>query len=208
VESEFEPDEWTPVFERVTCKPVDVEGGLTEDGLSMEATMDVQFRVPPSLTLDEVRERADGRLDGGTVSWYDRVPPVMTSPRTELARAFRVAIRDHDGDPRLLRKTGTADMNLFAREWDCPIVSYGPGDSDLDHAPNEHLPLDEYHRSVDVLVDVCEALRGDRGESARARADGGTAAGAADGGGDAVGAADADVTGDGTGAADAGGDAA
>jgi LysW-gamma-L-lysine carboxypeptidase len=159
VEAEFDPDEWTPVFERVTCKPVDVRGGLTDDGLSMETTMDVQFRVPPDLTVDEVRERADGELNGGTVSWYDRVPPVMSSPRTNLARAFRVAIRDAGGEPRLLRKTGTADMNLFAREWDCPVVSYGPGDSDLDHAPNEHLPLDEFHRSVDVLVDVCEELR-------------------------------------------------
>jgi LysW-gamma-L-lysine carboxypeptidase len=161
VEAEFEPDEWVPVFERVTCKPVDVRGGLTDDGLSMETTLDVQFRVPPALGVEEVRERADGRLNGGTVSWYDEVPPVMQSPRTEVARAFRVAIRDAGGDPRLLRKTGTSDMNLFAREWDCPMVSYGPGDSDLDHAPNEHLSLPEYHRSVDVLVDVAGTLGGD-----------------------------------------------
>jgi LysW-gamma-L-lysine carboxypeptidase len=161
VETEFDPDEWLPVFERVTCKPVDVRGGLTDDGLSMETTMDVQFRIPPDLTVEEARERADGELNGGTVTWYDEVPPVMESPRTPVARAFRVAVRDHGGDPRLLRKTGTSDMNLFAREWDCPMVTYGPGDSELDHAPNEHLSLAEYHRSVDVLVDVCDRLRGE-----------------------------------------------
>jgi LysW-gamma-L-lysine carboxypeptidase len=160
VETEFDPDEWLPVFERVTCKPVDIQGGLTDDGLSMETTMDVQFRIPPALTVEEARERADGELNGGTVTWYDEVPPVMESPRTEVARAFRVAIRDNGGDPRLLRKTGTSDMNLFAREWDCPMVTYGPGDSELDHAPDEHLSLAEYHRSVDVLVDVCERLGG------------------------------------------------
>jgi LysW-gamma-L-lysine carboxypeptidase len=161
VESTFETDEWSPVFERVTCKPVGIEGGLTEDGLSMETTMDVQFRVPPSMTVDEVREMADGELDVGTVRWYDEVPPVMQSPRTEVARAFRVAIRDAGGDPRLLRKTGTSDMNLFAAAWDCPMVTYGPGDSDLDHAPNEHLSLAEYDRSVAVLEDVCHTLRND-----------------------------------------------
>jgi LysW-gamma-L-lysine carboxypeptidase len=123
--------------------------------------MDVQFRIPPDLTVEEARERADGELNGGTVTWYDEVPPVMESPRTPVARAFRVAVRDHGGDPRLLRKTGTSDMNLFAREWDCPMVTYGPGDSELDHAPNEHLSLAEYHRSVDVLVDVCDRLRGE-----------------------------------------------
>jgi LysW-gamma-L-lysine carboxypeptidase len=160
VEAAFDTDEWTPVFERVTCKPVDFQGGLTEDGLSMEATVDVQFRVPPSYTVDEVREVADGELEGGTVHWYDEVPPVMESPRTDVARAFRVAIRQAGGEPRLLRKTGTSDMNLFAREWDCPMVTYGPGDSDLDHAPDEHLDLEEFDRSLDVLTAVCENLVG------------------------------------------------
>jgi LysW-gamma-L-lysine carboxypeptidase len=166
VEATFatDADEWTPVFERVTCKPVGVEGGLTADGLSMETTMDVQFRVPPEYGVDEVRELADGELETGTVSWYDEVPPVMQSPRTPVARAFRAAVRAADGDPRLLRKTGTSDMNVFASAWDCPMVSYGPGDSDLDHAPDEHLALPEYRRSIDVLVDVCERLTGTGGD--------------------------------------------
>ena len=162
IESEFEADEWEPVFERVTPKPTKMDGGLTEDGLSVEATMDVQLRIPPELSVEEVREIADGYLVGmGSVHWKDKVEPVMESPRTEIARAFRVAIRDAGGDPRLLRKTGTSDMNVFADHWDCQIVSYGPGDSDLDHAPNEHLPLAEYDRSIDVLESVTERLTGE-----------------------------------------------
>ncbi|MFC6837437.1 [LysW]-lysine hydrolase [Halomarina ordinaria] len=157
----FEEDEWTPVFERVTPKPVAIEGGTSDDGLSVETTMEVQFRVPPAYSVEEVRERADGELNGGTVRWHDFVPPVMTSARTEVARAFRVAIRQQDADPRMLRKTGTSDMNLFAQEWDCPMVTYGPGDSDLDHAPNEHLPLSEYDRAVAVLSDVAATLKGE-----------------------------------------------
>ncbi|WP_425498922.1 [LysW]-lysine hydrolase [Haloplanus halophilus] len=158
VEEEFDPDEYLPVFERVTCKPTSFEGGTSVDGLSVEATMEVQLRVPPKYTVDDVREIADGQLDIGTVHWYDHVPPVMESPRTPVARAFRAAIREAGGDPRLLRKTGTADMNVFASAWDCPMVTYGPGDSDLDHAPDEHLRLAEYDRSIDVLIDVCERL--------------------------------------------------
>jgi LysW-gamma-L-lysine carboxypeptidase len=84
----------------------------------------------------------------------------MESPRTEVARAFRVAIRDAGGDPRLVRKTGTSDMNLYAEAWECPMVTYGPGDSDLDHAPNEHLSLAEYDRAVEVLTSVAETLSG------------------------------------------------
>jgi LysW-gamma-L-lysine carboxypeptidase len=154
VEDRYATDQYEPVFEQVTTKPVAVEGGLTEDGLSVEATMDVQLRVPPALTVDDVQETVVAELEGGTVNWYDAVPPVMVSPRTEAARAFRVAIRDVGGDPRLLRKTGTSDMNVFAGAWDCPMATYGPGDSDLDHAPDEHLPLRDLDRAVAVLERV------------------------------------------------------
>jgi LysW-gamma-L-lysine carboxypeptidase len=159
VEEEFAHDEWQPVFERVTAKPIDIDGGLSTDGLSVEATMDVQLRVPPSMSTEEVVEITDGYLDvADRVNWDDRVEPVMESPRTEVARAFRVAVRQQDGDPRLLRKTGTSDMNVFAQHWDCPMVTYGPGDSDLDHAPNEHLVLDEYNKAVAVLKTATERL--------------------------------------------------
>jgi LysW-gamma-L-lysine carboxypeptidase len=154
-------DDYAPVFEQVTTKPVSFDGGPSDDGLAVEATVEVQFRIPPSLSPDDVREVADGTLGRGTVHWQEPIPPVMESPRTEVARAFRVAIRSAGGDPRLVRKTGTSDMNLYADAWDCPMVTYGPGDSDLDHAPNEHLPLSEYDRAVGVLSDVAETLVGD-----------------------------------------------
>jgi len=158
VEREFEHDEYVPVFERVTCKPVGFQGGLSDDGLTVEATMEVKLRVPPRYETGTVREIADGCLDGGTVNWHDMVEPVMESPRTPVARAFRAAIRSHGGEPRMLRKTGTSDMNVFANAWGVPIVSYGPGDSSLDHAPDERLPLPEYDKAVAVLVDVTERL--------------------------------------------------
>ena len=159
VETELEPDEWTPVFERVTTKPVGFAGGSSADGLSVEATMDVQLRVPPAMSVEAVEEIANGVLNGGTVQWKDRVEPVMQSPRTPVARTFRAAIRRAGGDPRLLRKTGTSDMNVF-RAWDCPMVTYGPGDSALDHAPNEHLALAEFDRSLEILRDVAATLAG------------------------------------------------
>ncbi|PSP52728.1 acetyl-lysine deacetylase [Halobacteriales archaeon QH_3_68_24] len=161
VEDEFGHDEWVPVFERVTCKPIEFEGGPSADGLSVEATVDVQLRVPPEFTTEEVRELADGHLDDGTVQWHDAVEPVMQNPRTPVGRAFRVAVRDVGGDPRLLRKTGTSDMNVYAQEWNCPMVTYGPGDSDLDHAPDEHLSLAEYDRAVAVLETATERLLGE-----------------------------------------------
>ncbi|GAA0224795.1 [LysW]-lysine hydrolase [Haladaptatus pallidirubidus] len=146
------------VFESVTAKPVSFDGGLTEDGLATEADVEVQFRIPPGTTANEVCEVAEDELDAGKISWNKSIPPTMASPRTELARAFRVAIRNEDGDPSLLRKTGTSDANIYAEAWDCPVVTYGPGDSSLDHTPDERLELGEFDDAVAVLSDVCNSL--------------------------------------------------
>jgi LysW-gamma-L-lysine carboxypeptidase len=70
-----------------------------------------------------------------------------------LVRSFLHAIRRVDAatQPGFLVKTGTSDMNVVGPLWQCPIVAYGPGDSALDHTPNEHLSLDEYWRAITVL---------------------------------------------------------
>jgi acetylornithine deacetylase (EC 3.5.1.16)/N2-acetyl-L-lysine deacetylase (EC 3.5.1.-) len=154
----FDENETSGVFDTVTTKPVTFDGGPTSDGLVVEATVDVQFRVPPKYTIGDVREVAESELTRGSVHWERPIPPVMESPRTDIGRAFRTAIRQADGKPRLLRKTGTSDMNIYADVWDCPIATYGPGDSSLDHAPNEHLDLAEFDSSTRVLTDVCERL--------------------------------------------------
>jgi len=56
-------------------------------------------------------------------------------------------------------KSGTSDMNVVGPVWSCPIVAYGPGDSTLDHTPGEHIDLDEYHRSIAVLIQVLQQLQ-------------------------------------------------
>ncbi len=51
----------------------------------------------------------------------------------------------------LKRKSGTADMNILAPRFDVDAVAYGPGDSKLDHTPYEHVNLEEYLRSIEIL---------------------------------------------------------
>ena len=49
-------------------------------------------------------------------------------------------------------------MNVVGPGWQCPIVAYGPGDSSLDHTPNEHIRLDEYWQAVVVLESALRRL--------------------------------------------------
>jgi LysW-gamma-L-lysine carboxypeptidase len=145
------------VFESVTPKPVEFEGGTSEDGLAFQARVDAQFRIPPDETVAGVRETVAG-VGPGTVEWTDSIPPVMESPRNPVAGALRRGIRDAGGEPGHLRKTGTSDMNVYAGAWDVPMATYGPGDSALDHTPEEHLALGEFDRAVAVLTTAARSL--------------------------------------------------
>ena len=70
-----------------------------------------------------------------------------------LVRSFLAGLRSVAPSEKLgfVLKTGTSDMNVVGPVWQCPIVAYGPGDSSLDHTPNEHLPVDEYWKAVNVI---------------------------------------------------------
>ena len=76
----------------------------------------------------------------------------------QALRQMRNAIRKEGGRGRFSFKTGTSDMNIAGPAWDCPMLAYGPGDSSLDHTPNEHISLDEFDRSVSVLRRALEGL--------------------------------------------------
>ncbi|HEY2981455.1 MAG TPA: M20/M25/M40 family metallo-hydrolase, partial [Anaerolineales bacterium] len=72
---------------------------------------------------------------------------------TPLVRAFLSAIRAHGGTPSFVYKTGTSDLNIVAPIWKCPALVYGPGNSSLDHTPEEHISVEEYLKAVEVLRD-------------------------------------------------------
>ena len=98
-----------------------------------------------------------GPLTHLSLSLYAHEPAWRGDRNNALVRAFLAAIREVSGErPGFVVKTGTSDMNVVAPAWGCPILAYGPGDSSLDHTPNEHIPLDEYWQAVLVLE---QALR-------------------------------------------------
>jgi LysW-gamma-L-lysine carboxypeptidase len=86
------------------------------------------------------------------------VPAWDGGKNNQLVRAFLSGIRSQGGEPRFVYKTGTADLNIVAPVWRCPVVAYGPGDSALDHTPNECIELIEYEKAVEVLTTTLSAL--------------------------------------------------
>lgn len=145
------------VFDQVSPSLRGMSSG--DDGFEAWARLEIGTRLPPGLTPDGWREELE-RVDpsaeveaSGCAS-----PAYLGEKNSALTRAFLRSIRDHGGQPAFVLKSGTADLNLVGPAWACPAVAYGPGDSSLDHTPNEHILMSEYERAVEVLRGVLEGL--------------------------------------------------
>jgi LysW-gamma-L-lysine carboxypeptidase len=126
------------------------------NGLNDQATLTVGLRLPPALApaelTAELRQLNAERAFPGELHFRDGCPAYRGEKNSALVRAFLRSIRAAGGRPGFLLKTGTSDMNVVGPAWNCPILAYGPGDSELDHTPNEHINIAEYLRAIDVLA--------------------------------------------------------
>ena len=121
-------------------------------GFDAEAFM-ADIRAWPATQSAESKATFDFRFRGFERAWRgDR--------NNALVRSFLAGMRTVAPDTQMgfVLKTGTSDMNVVGPAWHCPIVAYGPGDSALDHTPNEHLSLDEYWRAVQVIEHTLEGF--------------------------------------------------
>jgi LysW-gamma-L-lysine carboxypeptidase len=149
--------------------PLDFDTDALVSDLVGWAASHIEAEAAPPLARLECGERGSDRitLQGRrttlslTFRGFERA---WRSDRgTALVRSFLSAIRQVSpaAQPGFVVKTGTSDMNVVAPTWRCPIVAYGPGDSALDHTPDEHLGLDEYWTAVQVLDAALRALAGE-----------------------------------------------
>jgi LysW-gamma-L-lysine carboxypeptidase len=132
-----------------------------EDGFSQTARLEIMTRLP--LDLDPGAWYAQlGQLLGGeqVEPRGFAIPAYRGEKNTPLVGAFLGAIRAQGGQPALVHKTGTSDLNVLAPQWGCPALVYGPGDSKLDHTPQEQISLAEYLKAVAVLRAVLKRLVG------------------------------------------------
>jgi LysW-gamma-L-lysine carboxypeptidase len=140
----------TKAFDRIQATVRGLSTG--SDGLTDTAGLDGGFRLPPGVNPRQFAERL-GTLggEGCTVAWRGHEAAHATDRNDPVVRALTASIRERGGVPRPKLKTGTADLNVVAPVWNCPIAAYGPGDSALDHTPHERLEIAEYLRSIEVI---------------------------------------------------------
>jgi LysW-gamma-L-lysine carboxypeptidase len=141
-----------------TLDPALNEFRTYSDGLDDEVQMGIVIRIPPGVDADVLRASMESWAGGAELRFSPVDRPFRAEKNTPIVRALLRAIRAEGGRPRFKLKTGTSDMNVVGPAWGCPAVAYGPGDSALDHTPNEHIDVREYRRAINVLARALRIL--------------------------------------------------
>lgn len=139
------PDANHGVFDQPGATLVRLNADLTT------ATADLSVRTPPGFDVDGLVRDLRDRLPAGELDVLNSVAATRVGRADPAVRALVSGVRRLHAQPRLVVKTATSDMNTLAEVWDTPMATYGPGDSSLDHADDEHIVLSEFIRGIDVL---------------------------------------------------------
>ena len=151
-------------FYAVTACLTKVSGGQANSVIPFKSEVHIDLRVPPPVTAEQVfnnakkvieQYKADNPKVKVEVSIEDSNEPFEVDKSSPLVKALSSSIRKVRGKPAvLLRKTGTGDMNILGRAMNAPIVTYGPGDSHLDHTKDEHIVINEYLDGIQVYKET------------------------------------------------------
>ncbi len=140
-------------FDNVILNLTYIAGGGKDALNVVPETLDfcIDVRVPPSISPGKVadifRKLAPGNV---SVKVDESLPGVETDMNHPLCRAMVGAMRESGMHPRYVKKHGSADMNITIHEG-IPTIAYGPGDSSLDHTPNEVVLLKDYEKAIEVV---------------------------------------------------------
>jgi LysW-gamma-L-lysine carboxypeptidase len=151
-------------FNAITACLTKVSGGKATSVVPFETEMQIDIRVPVQFTTAQVIDQtlkvvakykeANPKVNVKTAV-EDTVEPFEVNKAAPLVHSLSASIRKVLNKPAtLLRKTGTGDMNILGKAMNLPIVTYGPGDSKLDHTLDEHIVISEYLDSIQVYKET------------------------------------------------------
>ena len=151
-------------FNAVTACLVKVTGGRATSVIPFEAELNIDVRVPIQFSTAQVFEEIEELIAKyqaanpkvtAKATVLDTVEPFEVNKTSPLVHVLSSSVRKVLNKPAtLLRKTGTGDMNILGKAMNLPIVTYGPGDSHLDHTLDEHIDVSEYLNAIQVYKET------------------------------------------------------
>jgi len=148
-------------FDSVIINLTNIHAGSAEAINVVPENMDfvLDVRVPPSIRNESVvRKFRTLAPQNVTLRVQESIGGVETDTNHALCRAMVASMRANALSPRYVKKSGSADMNITSRAG-IPTIAYGPGDSSLDHTPDEVISVADYEKSIAVLKGAVKGLK-------------------------------------------------
>jgi LysW-gamma-L-lysine carboxypeptidase len=133
------------------------------------AQADFSVRTPIGFDSAALVSRLRDRLQPGRLTVENDVAACRADRGNPMVRSLTAGIRAQHGVPSMKVKSATSDMNTLSEVWDVPMATYGPGDSRLDHADDEHVVIADYFRAIAVLTFALEEYTDSWHDDPRAR---------------------------------------
>jgi [amino group carrier protein]-lysine/ornithine hydrolase len=157
-------------YNAVTACLVRMVGGKATSVVPFEVELNLDIRVPIQFSTAQVSEQiakiiskyqaANPRISVKSAV-MDTVEPFEVNKSSPIVHVLAASVRKVLNKPAtLLHKTGTGDMNILGKAMNLPIVTYGPGDSHLDHTVDEHIEIAEYLQAIAVYKEAILKLAG------------------------------------------------
>ncbi len=145
-------------YHSVTTCLTQISGGTAHNVVPGKCSARVDVRVPSTISsasllseLERLIQRYRSDEINLRVQVKDITEPFEVDKASAAVRAMvRAILQVRRKTPRLLRKTGTGDMNVLGRALKVPVTTYGPGDSHLSHTTDERISADDYLVSIEV----------------------------------------------------------
>jgi len=151
-------------YNAVTACLVKLIGGRATSVVPFEAEMNLDVRVPIQFSTSQVFEQIQKIITkyqtanpkvSVKAAVLDTVEPFEVNKTSPLVHVLASSVRKVLNKPAtLLHKTGTGDMNILGKAMNLPIVTYGPGDSHLDHTLEENIEIKEYLDAISVYKET------------------------------------------------------
>jgi LysW-gamma-L-lysine carboxypeptidase len=151
-------EEWENINKETFWRPslcvTKIKGGNSHNVIPSKCDIIVDIRVPPNM-MNKVKEELIRRIkknENIKIKKLSENPPFLESENSILVKLFLESIKEITGrEGRLIKKTGTSDVNDFAEKMKIPCVVYGPGNSKLSHTEKENISIREYLESIEII---------------------------------------------------------
>ena len=145
-----------------------IYGGNTSNVTPENAKITLDFRIPHEIKIEEVIMNIEGiiskfnKKNPSTRTNFkiiDEVKPFEINKNSKLLRALiRSILKIRGKQPKLVKKTGTGDMNTLGNQLKIPVLTYGPGYPHLSHTVNECVNIEEYLESIKIYEETIKEL--------------------------------------------------